>query len=70
MSRLIAPSPEYFRDASRTELLGHEHGEEYENLFEAVNRLVRIRLRLVDQVKAMRLQRLLSKPLLYNIVEI
>ncbi|KAF4626331.1 hypothetical protein G7Y89_g11828 [Cudoniella acicularis] len=70
MSGLIAPSPKYFKDASRIELLGPEHGEGDQTPFQVVNQLVRLRLRLVDRIKAMRLQRLLGKPLLYAVAEV
>ena len=70
LSGLVATSPEDFKDASRVELLGPEFGEVYENPFQLENRLVRLRLRLVDRIRAMRLQRVLREPLLYNVVEI
>lgn len=63
-------STQYFTDTSCIKLLGHEYDQEYENPFEVENRLVRISLRLVDKIKAMRLQRVLNNLFLYNAVEI
>ena len=70
ISGLIAPSPKYFKDASQIEPLKKEVGEEYENIFEIVNHLMRIRVRLVDKVKGMRIQRLIGESHLDKIVEI
>ncbi|CZR70205.1 uncharacterized protein PAC_20106 [Phialocephala subalpina] len=70
MSGLFAPSPEYFKNSSQIELLGQEHGGESESPFQVVNRVVRLRQRLVDQVEAIRLQRLPGQPHLYSIIEI
>lgn len=70
LTGLLAPSPESFRSASHIGLLGHGLGEEYGNSFEVVNQLIRLTLRVVDDVKAMKLQRLRMKPCLYNIVEV
>jgi hypothetical protein len=61
ISGLIVPSLEYFRQASRIELLEQENGEEYENTFEVVNQFVRIKVRLVDKVKAMTILHLIKK---------
>ena len=70
ISGLVAPSPKYFKHASQIEPLEKEVGEEYENIFEIVNHLMRIRVRLVDKVKAMRIQRLIGESHLHKIVEI
>lgn len=70
VSGLIAPSPEYFKDASSIELLRQEHGKEYENPFQVVNRLIRVRLRLLDHIKAIKLRRYPTMPPFYNVIEI
>lgn len=68
-SGLLAPSVEFFREGFRIELQ-QDHGDGDENPFEIVNRLVRIRLRLVDNIREMRFQRVLRRPALYRIVEV
>lgn len=71
VSGLIAPSPEYFKDASQIEQLAQqEHEEEYEHNFEVVNHLIRITVRLLDEVKAMRIERLECESRLHKIVEV
>ncbi|PMD49874.1 uncharacterized protein K444DRAFT_577101 [Hyaloscypha bicolor E] len=70
ISGLFAHSPEYFKDASKIELLGPEHGMEAESPFQVVNRHIRLRQRMVHQVEAIRLERLPGTPLLYNVIEI
>jgi hypothetical protein len=70
VSGLLAPSPEYFRDASRIELQENKKGEDHANQFEVVNRHVRLSLRLLDGVKAIQFQRLRDKPRLHNIIEV
>jgi hypothetical protein len=70
ISGLFAPSPEYFKDASRIELLGPEHGAGSEDPFQVVNQLIRLRRPLVDQVEAVTVERLLGQPPLFNIIEV
>lgn len=68
ISGLMAPSPDYFKDAARIQLM--EQNDEYENPFEIVNRLVRVRLRLVNRVEGLKVEIMCSKPLCYNVIEI
>ena len=68
ISGLMAPSPEYFKDASRIGIMDFD--EKHESLFEVVNQLVRMSLPVVPKVRALKLQMLSTNPLTYQIVEI
>ncbi|KAH7131753.1 heterokaryon incompatibility protein-domain-containing protein [Dactylonectria estremocensis] len=68
ISGLLAPSPELFKDSSQIEVMPPEG--EYENPFQIVNQLVRIRLKLVDDVKAVKLRMLATKPLCATVLDI
>ncbi|KAJ0125244.1 hypothetical protein J7T55_006589 [Diaporthe amygdali] len=68
MSGIMAPSPEYFKDASQIETLNRS--DDYESPFEVVNQLVRLRLRLLDEVEGIKLQTYASKPLLHDVIEV
>jgi hypothetical protein len=69
MSGLLAPSPEYFKHASEVGLREYGSGEEYENPFELVHQLARLRLRVFRHVEAMCLRRLPSKPAVFDLVD-
>lgn len=68
MSGMMAPSPEYFKDASQIQTMNRD--DDYEGPFEVVNQLVRLRLRLLDEVQGVKLQAYASKPLLNAVVEV
>lgn len=68
ISGLMAPSPKYFKDSSKIEILDQIH--DYQGPFEVVNQLVRLRSRLLDRIQGMRLQTYASKPLLNSVVDV
>ncbi len=68
ISGLMAPSPEHFKHASGIHLM--EFASEHESLFEVVNQLVRITVRTLDGVQALRMRMQLAEPLCYRIVEV
>ncbi|KAH8800328.1 heterokaryon incompatibility protein-domain-containing protein [Xylogone sp. PMI_703] len=69
MTGLLAPSPKCFKDISRVELLEYKHGEEYDNAFEVVGRRIRIRSRILDQVKAINLGKL-NRDSILRVIEV
>lgn len=68
LSGMMAPSPQYFKDASQIEILDRDH--DFQGPFEVVNQLVRLRLRLLDDIQGMKLQKYASKPLQYSVVDV
>ncbi|KAH8800819.1 heterokaryon incompatibility protein-domain-containing protein [Xylogone sp. PMI_703] len=67
-SGLMAPSPDYFKEAAGIQLM--EYHDEYEIPFEVVNRMVRVRLRLVEMVEALKVEIMDAKPLCHNVIEL
>jgi len=67
MSGLMAPSPDFFRDASRVHLLDAD--ENNENIFEVVNQLVRMSVPVIDNVRGLKLQPEKSQPPTHQIVD-
>lgn len=67
-SGMMAPSPQYFKHASQIEILDRDH--DFQGPFEVVNQLVRLRLRLLDEIQGMKLQTYASKPPLYSVVDV
>ncbi|KAK4225317.1 vegetative incompatibility protein HET-E-1 [Podospora fimiseda] len=53
LSGLLAPSPEYFKHASKVELLPYGKWEQYDNPFELVHQLIRINMDVVDGVQGL-----------------
>ncbi|KAJ9134149.1 Vegetative incompatibility protein HET-E-1 [Pleurostoma richardsiae] len=70
LSGLMAPSTANFRDASKIELMEYVPDEEGGTVFEVVNRLVRIRRRVVDKVEGMRLRLVNPKYPLCQVTEV
>lgn len=68
VSGMMAPSPEYFKNASQIEVM--DRSNDYQGPFEVVNQLVRMRLRLLGDIQGMKLQTYASEPLLYNVLEV
>jgi hypothetical protein len=56
----MAPSPEYFKDASRIGIMDFD--KKPESLFQVVNQLIRMSLPVVHEVRALKLQMLSTKP--------
>ncbi|KAK3988769.1 vegetative incompatibility protein HET-E-1 [Cladorrhinum sp. PSN332] len=72
LSGLLAPSPDYFSHASKVEVLQYGPGEQYENPFELVHRLVRINMKVVDNIQGLGLHRTpgLGKTAAFRAIEI
>lgn len=68
LSGMMAPSPQYFKDASQIEILDRDY--DFQGPFEVVNQLVRLKLRLLDEIQGMKLQTYASKPPLYGVLEV
>lgn len=70
LSGVLASSLEDFKDASMVESLGSEFVEDYENPLQLENRLVRLRLRMIDQVRGMKIQKVKGASQRYNAIQI
>lgn len=68
VSGMMAPSPQYFKSSSQIEILNRDY--DYQGPFEMVNQLVRLRLRLLEEIQGIKIQTVASKPLLYSVVEV
>lgn len=68
VSGMMAPSPQYFKNSSQIEVLNRDY--DYQGPFEMVNQLVRLRLRLSEEIQGIKIQTFASKPLLYSVVEV
>lgn len=67
-SGMMARSPQYFKHASKIEILDRD--QDFQGPFEVVNQLVRLRLRLLDEIQGMKLQAYASKPALYSVLDV
>ena len=70
LSGLLAPSPEYFKHASRIQTLPCGPGEEYEAAFELVHQTVRTKLLCANSVEGLRLQPVGIEPPVSNVLEV
>lgn len=68
MSGMMAPSPQYFKNSSQIEVLNGSY--DYQGPFEVVNQLLRLRLRPLDEIQGMMIQKYESNPCLHSVVEV
>jgi len=69
LSGLLAPSLEYFKHASRIQLLPYGPGEEYETAFELVHQVVRMKMACADSVESLQLQPVRNEPPVSKVLE-